>query len=468
MELWRLLIQCLWKLQKACSRKTTFMWMATVVMGLMLRPDLLGVTSFVRALILEPSCYRLLLHLFHSQALKLALLTRLWIEMTLKLFQPVIEGGYLVLLADGLKAPKEGRKMPAVKCLHQESASNSKPTYIMGHSFQALAMLVSGGNQQHFAVTLLSRICEGVVLSPKDNLTLLDKMAGMCLEAAECIAQPILLVADAYYASRKVIIPLLEKGHHLLTRARINSVAYYQASVEKERRRGRKRVYGEKVRLRNLFKSKSAFISAKSPVYGERDVTIQYRSLILLWRPIGRQVRFVLVRHPSRGRMILMCTNLDLDELSIIRLYGLRFKIEVSFKQAVHTIGTYAYHFWMKIMKPIKRGSGNQKLINRNAKYRKSVERKIGAYHKYVQLSCIAQGLLMHLAINYRQKVWAKFGSWLRTMRTDLIPSEMVVAQALKSSFFEFLLSSKNDCKLKKFILDRADYDRMASFLKAA
>lgn len=30
---------------------------------------------------------------------------------------------------------------------------------------------------------------------------------------------------------------------------------------------------------------------------------------------------------------------------TILELYGLGFKIEVSFKQAVHNIGTYAYHF---------------------------------------------------------------------------------------------------------------------------
>jgi hypothetical protein len=27
-----------------------------------------------------------------------------------------------------------------------------------------------------------------------------------------------------------------------------------------------------------------------------------------------------------------------------VRIYGYRFKIEVSFKQALHTLGTYAYH----------------------------------------------------------------------------------------------------------------------------
>ena len=53
-------------------------------------------------------------------------------------------------------------------------------------------------------------------------------------------------------------------------------------------------------------------------------------------------VRFVAVIHPSRGRRIMMSTALSLPPIDIIALFGLRFKIEVSFKQAVRTIGSYA------------------------------------------------------------------------------------------------------------------------------
>ena len=47
------------------------------------------------------------------------------------------------------------------------------------------------------------------------------------------------------------------------------------------------------------------------------------------------------------------------EALQVIELFGVRFKIEVSFKQAIHTVGAYAYHFWMQDMDPIRRGDGD-------------------------------------------------------------------------------------------------------------
>ena len=85
---------------------------------------------------------------------------------------------------------------------------------------------------------------------------------------------------------------------------------------------------------------------ADSPVYGERDVTLRFLGLDLLWRPLRQLVRFVLVDHPTRGRLIFIATDLSMPPIDIIRLYGLRFKIELSFKQALRVLGVYAYHFW--------------------------------------------------------------------------------------------------------------------------
>ena len=128
------------------------MWMTLTLVGFSIRSDLLGVTSFVRACFIKEKKYRRLLYFFHSSALDLQKLTAQWVRLVLRLFSPVTVNGYLLLIADGIKVAKEGKKMPAVKSLHQESQDNSKPAFIMGHSFKALGLLVNGALGQFFCV----------------------------------------------------------------------------------------------------------------------------------------------------------------------------------------------------------------------------------------------------------------------------------------------------------------------------
>lgn len=179
----------------------------------------------------------------------------------------------------------------------------------------------------------------------------------------------------------------------------------------------------------------------------------------MFWRPVGIKVHFVLVDHPSRGKKVFLCTDLSLDPLEIIRLYGIRFKIELSFKQAVHQIGTYGYHFWMLMMKPRSRKSGNTSLHMETRRYRDHVNRKIAAYHCHIQTGVIAQGILQMLSVMHSECVWKSFHSWMRTKRPGIPPSEWVVATALQNSLPEFLADTPEDHIMAKFMRDNIDLD---------
>src|SRR5207248_949700 len=379
MPLWISWWNAMGLLRPAFSRLRTFLWFATAVAGLTVRIELLGVTSIVRALKLQARFYNKLLEHFHSRAVKLDRLSALWTRAVLRLFPaPLRVQDRLVLVGDGIKVAKRGRKMPAVKLLYQQSDTNTKPEYIMGHSLQAVSLLVEAASSV-FAVPLAARIHEGLVWSNRDRRTLLDKM--LALLGIIAIPELFYLVADCYYAAGKIISAVL---------------------------------------------------------------------------------------HPSRGSCLLMCTDTSLDAIEVIRLYGLRFKIEHSFKQAVRLIGSFAYHFWMSDMKPLRWRNGNQQLHRESLEYRNAVKRKVHAYHVFIQAGVVCQGLLQYLAAAFPQAVWNSFGSWLRTIRPGIPPSELVVAHALRQSLPEFLLTTAESNSLAKFIVEKQDADKMETFRLAS
>jgi len=153
-------------------------------------------------------------------------------------------------------------------------------------------------------------------------------------------------------------------------------------------------------------------------------------------------------------------TDTTLDGIEVVRTYGVRFKIEVTFKHAVHCVGAWAYHYWMAAMKPLRRRSGNQYVHRETKHYRQAIRRKLGAYHCFIRMAMIAQGVLQTLAILYPKVVWQNFGSWLRTVRPGVAPSEWVVSMALRQRLPEFLAGNRKTNPLAKIITENLDLER--------
>lgn len=68
-------------------------------------------------------------------------------------------------------------------------------------------------------------------------------------------------------------------------------------------------------------------------------------------------------------------------------------------------IGIYDYHFWMAGMKSLKRYNGNQHMHRETEQYREAVRRKLHAYHVFLFMGVVTQGLMHYLSACHTETV---------------------------------------------------------------
>ena len=438
-------------MRPAFSRQATYCWFVMVFVGFILRNDTFGVSSIVRALSLAPENYTCLLHFFHSTAWNVEGLMAIWWQWLMQKDVAYRISGRMVLLGDHTKTPKDGRKMPAVTTLHQDSETASKPSFFRGHHWGCIGIVVQTCSK-YFAVPLWANIQEGLALFTKSGvsgpLSKTVRVVEMAQQVAWAMGTPAYLVLDAYFAVGPVFWAAAQELNgcknfiHILTRAKKNVVAYRDPPKKKKHQRGRPREYGQKLKLVNLFDSKAkgyTFQKAEANIYG-KDENIHYLVLDLLWRPIKSKLRFILAQ-TSRGRIILMTSDFNLSAATAIQLYCRRVTIETLFDTLKNTLGGMAYHFWSQHLSPASRRPRKKKDQKQSSSNLIQTQNTLAAMEKFVNVQLLVLGMLQLIAKQFPVQVKSKARCWLRTVTANT-PSEFVtrtaLANILKNNLYGF------------------------------
>ena len=225
----------------------------------------------------------------------------------------------------------------------------------------------------------------------------------------------------------------------LIIKAKKNCVAYFEAEKPHQRKRGRPRFYGEKVKVIELFDQTHLFAKAECVIYGKVE-EVSIASVDLLWKPTGNLIRFVLAR-TSLGAIVLMCNDLQQAPLTALELYCVRVRIETMFDMLKNVMGAFRYRFWTRSLprhsrRPVK----NKQLKMPAQKQIGRVKRCFDAYERFVMTAAISLGFLQLIALKYKNSVWNQFDGYLRT-RSRVLPSERTVKSVARNLLVRNLFS---------------------------
>jgi hypothetical protein len=440
--------QILQSLRPAFSREAAFEWFVLIVWGILLCNRSPAITSYLNAVGLSEYYYDHALHWFHAKSWSTKTLSLRW-HQWLTFHQNVKRlKGQPVYVGDGIKVAKEGRKMPLVKKLHQESSNATKPEWIRGHYFGAISLLLQSG-ESLVAIPVTFEIQDGLQTPDVNSPTLVDKMSGLC---RAYIKSGSYVILDAYFASKKLIKQLRSDSIHLITRVKINTVAKHPLPPSPAKKGpGRPRTWGPSLELRTLFNDPNSLNTESLSLYGKKQ-KVSYRTIDLHWDSPEKLVRFVLVLWPGGKPTILLSTDLNLSGMEIITAYSWRFKIEVTFRTLIEILSGFNYRFWMKNMAPSSRDPKNINIQDYSDKDRVNLQDKIEAFERFVNLNALVLGILQILSLSMPSTIWRGFSGWFRTLPSSGYPSEQIVQLTLKQSAPSILAESPPSLLLTKFL----------------
>ena len=451
-------------------RIEAFSWFVMVVLTFILREDHLGVTSVIRALGLDGKMYDSLIKFFRADSYTTDNLRKRWYSVVSQSSLVLKENNRNILLGDGVKQSKEGYYMPGVKKLHQESEDSSKGEYIYGHLFGAVGVVI-GSIRHNLCVPLRMSIQDGLQAaakwshSPIPSASHVVQMIENGFEAARVMGDS-LLVLDRYFLS----VPALRRMRELndsagkqlveiITKAKSSCIAYEYPPERKLGTRGRKRLKGEKVCLRELFQTREKdFTSTTLYMYGA-DQKVSYLCMDLLWgQGLYIPLRFVLVRY-NGVESILVSTDSSLSPEKIIQMYSIRQKIECCFREFKQQIGGFGYHFWTKSIEKLNHYKKKEEPDNiasaKDASSQERVLKTIDATERFVHMGCIAMGIIQMLLMSEKDVAEIQKCRYLRTKSENKI-SEATMLYYLRPRLL-FVFANCPDSFVTKIIMAHID-----------
>ena len=185
------------------SRHRTWLLFCMIILGFIGATEMVGVTSICRFWGLGESAFHSFLNFFRSEAYSLQVLIHHWTAFILAQRETIMVYDRVILTGDHTYVPKDGRRMPGVVTLHQNSETQSKPSYFRGHCWGAICLAI-GSIAEPFAIPLALGLHQGQIHIGEENTlkkstTMGPRIIQMALEFSLRHQKSCVLILDAFF-----------------------------------------------------------------------------------------------------------------------------------------------------------------------------------------------------------------------------------------------------------------------------
>jgi hypothetical protein len=240
--------------------------------------------------------------------------------------------GKVIAVFDPFYLPKSGKKTYGVARFYSGTAQRA----LSGLEASCLCFVGVNDHTALHALVEQSPTPESLHLQGK---TLVSHYTSIVLKhLTEILALTRYLVVDGYFLKEGFILPLVEQGLQVITKARSDANLRYLYKG-KQNGRGRKKRYDGKIEVSRVDKRRIPLVHRDT----EKDIYAGVVYSVLLRREV--LVAFVYYKDPKTGKYkktkkgkvkpeIILSTDTGMKPLEMCHYYGLRFQVEFLIREA--------------------------------------------------------------------------------------------------------------------------------------
>lgn len=258
--------------------------------------------------------------------------------------------GHWTFAIDDTPTERYGRYVEAASIHHDPTPGPAGGSWLYGHNWVCLAMLMTHRLWGVLALPLLSmlyvRQCDVPLLNAKYGwkfytkhelaLKLMQRVMG-CIRAAGSRAG-LILVIDGAYAAKELLRPLVADGVIVISRLR-RDAQLFDLPVKRSGQRGRPRIYGHnRISLAKRAGRRDGWESITFHCRGAQ-VTKRYKSFLATTKLTGGVIRVVLLEHEPGSWAAYFSTNPEMNVQAILETGAARWAIEEHFRDVKEVWG---------------------------------------------------------------------------------------------------------------------------------